>query len=68
MKQNQFYCVACRKKVTIPSEDICVKIYNNKRSGKTPALRAYCEKCKVNLTKFIKRASTDRMLKKYGRC
>ena len=68
MKQNQFYCVLCRKKVMVPKDQMCVKVYKNKRAGPTPALKAYCKKCDTPLTKFIKRASAQKMMDKFGRC
>ena len=64
MKANQFYCVACRKKVMIDDEDICeVKLKNGRH-----ALRAYCAKCDCHLTKFISNKSVSRMTSKFGKC
>ena len=70
MKERQFYCVACRKKVMAKADDICVKVFKNKRmvGGKVPALRSYCAKCDVNLTKFIKHDKLGSMQSKYGKC
>jgi hypothetical protein len=64
MKANQFYCVACRKKVMIDEDDICeVKLKNGRH-----ALRAYCAKCDCHLTKFISNKSVSRMTSKFGKC
>mgnify|MGYP004003244281 CR=1 len=69
LKQNQFYCVSCRGRVSAKAADMCVKVYKNKKvKGGVPALRAYCTKCGTNLTKFIKHKSKDAMQKKFGKC
>lgn len=68
LKEREFYCVKLRKVVTCKTEDICVKVFKNKRSGNTPALRAICPKTGIQLTKFIKRDSADKMIEKYGKC
>lgn len=69
MKQNQFYCVACRAKVLAKADDMCVQTFKNKRvKGGVPALRANCRKCGYNLTKFIKHADKEKLTKKYGKC
>jgi len=69
MKQNQFYCVKCRRKVTANPDDMYVKIYKNKRmyDGQAPALKSHCKSCATNLTKFIKHDSTHAMVEKYGK-
>jgi hypothetical protein len=64
MKSNEFYCVACRKKVTISSGNICVTKLKNDRY----ALKAYCGKCECNLTKFISNDSVPKMKSKFGKC
>ena len=69
LKQNQFYCVVCNQRVTLPEDEICVKVFRNPRmDGGTPALVGYHERCDSNLTKFIKHNSVDRMINKYGKC
>ena len=69
LKENEFYCVSCRARVYMNSEDMCVKIYKNSRTGlNTPTLKAYCFECNTNLTKFIKHDSTADMVSKYGKC
>ena len=67
MKTNQFYCVACRKAVTVSAKDVCVTRIKNRRSGPRPALRAKC-KCGTMLTKFIKKDSESKMKSKYRSC
>ena len=69
MKEREFYCVSCRSRVMVPAEDICVKIYKNKKmvGGKVPTLKSYC-KCDCKLTKFIKHKDTNKMIDKFGKC
>jgi len=64
MKTNEFYCVACRKIVTIGSSNICVTKLKNGRH----ALKAYYAKCDCNLTKFISDDSVSKMKSKFGKC
>lgn len=59
MKSNEFYCVSCRSKVSLPEKDIRVVTLKN---GK-PALKGSCKKCKTNLTKFIKLDDVVKMKK-----
>ena len=59
MKSNEFYCVSCRSKVTLPAKHIHVATLRN---GK-PALRSKCTKCKTNVTKFIKVDDVSKMKK-----
>ncbi len=67
LSEREFYCVKCKKRVTVPAEDICVKVYKNQR-GDSPALVGHCAKCGTKVTKFIKADSTAAMAKKFGRC
>ena len=67
MKENQFYCVKCRKAVTVHVEDICVSNIKNKKTGKVPVVKAVC-KCGTNLTKFIKRDDVSDMEDRLGKC
>jgi hypothetical protein len=68
MKERQFYCVSCRKKVTLPEDVIGVKYYYNKHlQHKVPTLKGYCKKCDMNLTKFVKWNKADKMMEKYGK-
>lgn len=68
LKVNEFYCVSCRKRVTLKDADICVKVYANKKTGATPALRGKCSKCDTNVTKFIARDKAESLIKKFGKC
>jgi len=70
MTERQFYCVSCRKRVTIPSADICFKNIKNSKmvGGKMPSLVAYCEKCDCNLTKFVKHSKAKSLKSKYRKC
>ena len=64
MKANEFYCVACRKKVMIDSDNICeVKLKNGRH-----ALRAHCCKCDCNLYKFISTKSVSTLTSRFGKC
>lgn len=71
LTQQEFYCVACRKRVKCHKDDIGVVEYKNKKAkgGKVPALRAYCrsKNCDCNLTKFIKRKDQDKFTSKFGK-
>ena len=69
LKQQEFYCVCCRKRVKSTKENICVKLFKKKKmpNGKIPALRSWCKKCDCNLTKFIKHKDQTRLTKKYGK-
>ena len=64
MKTNEFYCVACRKRVKISEDNICVAKLKNGRN----ALKAYCAKCDCSLTKFISNDSVSKMKSKFGKC
>lgn len=69
LKKEEFYCVSCRGRVKSDNGDICVEIYNNRRTGrKVPALRGSCSKCGTNLTKFIKESDTAARIAEYSRC
>ena len=66
--EKQFYCVKCRKAVTVKAGDMCAKVYANKRAGLTPTLKGQCAVCQTTLTKFIARDATEDMTSKYGKC
>jgi hypothetical protein len=69
MKQNEFYCVAMRQRVTQKDKDICVVMMKNKKIPQgVPALRSYHTQSKSTMYKFIAHASYDRMVSKYGKC
>lgn len=63
LKQNEFYCVSCRKRKGCKPADIRVK----KLKGRIPALKSKCGKCGTNLTKFIKHADYGKLSKKYNK-
>ena len=67
LKENEFYCVGCRKRVKIPVANMCVKM-NHTSKRTVPTLIGKCEKCKCKLNKFIKNDSVSEMTKKYGAC
>ncbi len=64
LRQNQFYCVACRKSVTCKKDEMCVYKFRNGVYG----LNCYCHRCGYEVYKFIKDKSVNSMSKKYGRC
>lgn len=53
---NQFYCVSCRSRKTIPADDISAKTFKNKKrlNGKVPMVYAECGKCDCKVYKIIK--------------
>ena len=68
LKENQFYCVGTRRRVTAHPDDIGVKIYKNKNiPGGAPALVAECEKTGNYLHKWIPHDKKKYYLNKYGR-
>ena len=67
MKELEFYCVSCGKKVMIPKDDVYVKVAkNSKRKGGVPMLKGKHQKCGCKVNKFIKKDSVSSMKKKYG--
>lgn len=69
MKETEFYCVSCRKRVNQKKDDMCVTVLKNKRvHGGVPALTCECRKCGTSLYKFVKRDSKEKLIDKYGRC
>lgn len=64
MKEKEFYCVSCKKRVLSDPEDMSVRLYKNK-NREVGALKGKCRKCNTNLTKFIKMADYDKMVEKY---
>lgn len=68
LKQTEFYCVSCRKPVSVHADDICFKDAKSSKRRKIPMLKAYCSKCDCNLNKFVKASSAGDMRRKYGRC
>lgn len=68
LKQQEFYCVSCRQRVTCHKDDIGVIVFKNEKrvNGKVPALRSQCPKCETAVTKFIKSDDEYKLTKKYG--
>lgn len=60
MKENQFYCMACRKRCTCPSTHIEFQLDKNGR----PRLYGDC-KCGTDMYKYVKYSQADRLAKKY---
>ena len=67
MTEREFYCVSCRKRVTLHADDICLKSYTTK-GRKTYALRGACGKCDHMLTKFVSKDHAAKLKAKYGTC
>jgi hypothetical protein len=67
LKQQEFYCVKCRKRVKIASDDMGVSVFKNEKTGmKVPSLVGNC-KCDTTVIKFIKHDDQDRFTQKYGK-
>ena len=69
LKEQEFYCVSTRSRVTAHKDNISVRMYKNKKmkNGLSPALYATCESCSSPLIKWIKHSDVDKLLKKYGK-
>lgn len=66
MKETQFYCVKCGKKVTLTGKDVdSIKVKVAKNG--VPMLTGYCSKCDTKVNKFIKMKDEDKLAKKYGK-
>lgn len=61
MKQNEFYCVSCRKRVNCHPEDIRVKTDRNGR----PRMVGY-DKYDHKVFKYIKESDYSKLKKKYN--
>lgn len=55
MKENQFYCVKCHKKVEIPASELHLKMIKNRKSGSIPALVGKHKACGTKCVKFVKK-------------
>ena len=67
LKQGEFYCVSCRKRVK--GDDICIKTFRNKRvKGGVPTMVGECSKCSTSVFKFIKHSNKAKLTEKYGKC
>ena len=72
MKDNEFYCLKCRKNVSIKKEDICFKNYKNSKminnGKKAPTLVAECSKCDSKMVKFVKHKDSEKLQEKFEKC
>ena len=55
MKENQFYCVKCHKKVEIPASEVHLTMIKNRKTGSIPALVGKHKACGTKCVKFVKR-------------
>lgn len=54
LKQNEFYCVKCRHRVTCDKSDISLKTKLNPRNNvNVHMLKCKCKHCDTTLNKFI---------------
>lgn len=70
LKQNEFYCVKCRGRSRVSSDEICFRDIKNKkrRNNKVPMLQSECHKCGTGLNKIVKNSKAGDMRRKFGRC
>lgn len=64
LKKNEFYCVFCRRKIKLNSDEICLE--NDKRGR--PRIRSKCNQCDYKVFKYIKFKDVDKVEKTYGWC
>ena len=67
LKQQQFYCVYCGKRVTKDKDDIKLKIAKSSKRPKIPMLKSKCDKCNTRLNKFVKMRDIKSLSNKYGK-
>lgn len=68
LKENEFYCVKCRKSVSAKKQNMCLKKKKNPRNGMNVfMLKSKC-KCGTNLTKFVSPCNASKLENKYGKC
>jgi len=68
MNINQFYCVKCRKRVTLKPDDIRIARFNNKKVGrKIPAMVGNCRSCDTTVCKFIPVDDENKLTEQYGK-
>lgn len=68
LRVNQFYCVKCRKRITLSKDDICFRDVKNYKRGVVPMVTGSCGKCSTTVNKFVKVSVADKMANKYGDC
>lgn len=66
MKQQQFYCVSCNSRVSLPADDIWFKMGKSSKRKKLPMLKGKCKKCDGKLTKFVKIKDSQKLKSKFG--
>lgn len=66
LKERQFYCVACKKRVMSSSKDMYVTCYKTS-TRKVNTLKGVCPISNTNLTKFISESDKIKLTKKYGK-
>lgn len=55
LRKNEFYCVACRKRVRVAADDVDeVTVYNKRVHHRIPMEKSSCPKCDVTVNKFVK--------------
>ena len=64
MKDDEFYSLTLKKKVTCYDDEICLKKMKNGRY----ALIAKCPKSGNPLYKFVKTDNVEKLRKKFGKC
>jgi len=64
LKQTQFYCLGCRKRVT--GDDIKIRSVRNYKVGAIPMMKAHCHKCEGKVNKFVKRSQAKSLKQKYA--
>jgi len=72
MRENEFYCLRCRKRVSVKKDDICFKNIKNSKmvnnGKKAPVLFAECQKCDAKLIKFVKHKDSEKFENKFPKC
>jgi len=64
LKQQEFYCVKCRKRCKSTKNDICIVEFKNGSN----AMEGQCSKCDCMMYKFIKDKDVDKLIDKFGEC
>lgn len=67
LKQNEFYCVMCRCRVALNSDDIRFKDAHSSKRKNIPMLKGHCAKCGCCVNKFVPNNFAGDMRRKYGK-
>ena len=59
LKEDEFYCVKCRKRVKSP--DFTVKKIKNSKRTNIHMMKGNCKNCGTNLNKFITKDKFDEL-------